>query len=560
MKRSLKIKKSHWKLLEKAIKEDNIEEVQSLLDLYPNLINARLDHLGFISDRGGETPLHLAYGHEKIAELLIAKDPELLMIADENNHHPLALAASGGHEKVVELLIAKNPKVLDYWGETAMRSAAARGREKIVEILAKAKEDKDDQEKIHKLLSAQLQNEKNVNIELLDLSNATKNSISVQQLQDYVDSAIKGNKTLAIALHLHGKAWASLVIKHIGDNNLQLIYNDPTGNAFSKEPAVRELINSLTEQNQNGDTTATDLRKIQQIIESDSGAIIVDNLVKLATSKSLKKTDLQKLLLEVEQVKELKVKHLLIEETGTIYSDYKLTKLLELSLTDKPVFIAPATAFEDKDLLIENTKVAVRQVMSNGTPVIMPLNAQGKNRFETKLIKCWSGVVIKKLLDGSLQVICSNPTGDSFKIEKNSMKLMKTILELTSEVQIIDIVYEQDLFKHGSGLFTVNNLVKLALSDTNNFHIKDFQKLLSEEVGKNGYQLRQQHDKLIHNYVMPNLPPEAELSVLAIKGGEHEPFEHKGDSSESKEGHMAPPPYEEDPAIQMHVLGEGGDY
>ena len=119
---------------------------------------------------------------------------------------------------------------------------------------------------------------------------------------------------------------------------------------------------------------------------------------------------------------------------------------------------------------------------------------------------------------------------------------------------LFKILYKQDNDKQASGSFTINNLVKLALSDTNNFHIKDFQKLLS--TSENIDQLRQHHDKLIHDYVTTNLIVKAELSLSAMNGSEREPFEHKGDWSESKEGHMSPPPYEEDNSVQMHILGE----
>ena len=429
----------------------------------------------------------------------------------------------------------------------------AKGSKKGQENIAVNKSDQESkkfhysQEKIHKLLSLQLQNEKNVNVELLDLSDPAKASISQAQLQDFVESVIKSNKTLAIALHLHGEAWASLVIKHIGGDNLQLIYNDPTGNAFNKEAAVRELISSLTEQNQEGDTTTTDLRKNQQNIESDSGAIVVDNLVKLTTAKSLKKADLQKLLLGAEQVNDLKIRHLLLEETGSSYSDYKLAKLLELSLKGKLVIMAPVTSFEDEALLTENIKVSVKQIMDTGVPIIIPLSTQDKY---------WSGLVMKNQGDDSLQIIYNNPTGDPLKEEKNSMSLIKAIMDLYSDVHIIDLKYKQNDDKQTSGSLTVSNLMKLALSETNDFRTKDFQKLLS--TSENIDQLRQQHDKLIHDYIMPNLIPEVDPSILGLRG-ECEPYERKGERPEGKEEYVAPPSYgEEDNPVQMYVLGGDG--
>ena len=557
---------SDFDQLLQAIKAGNTQQVQLLLNVAPALINKR--------DANGDTTLHWAVweGHEKIAKMLISRSPQLIDAVSNQGYTALHEAAWKGHEKIAKMLISRSPQLIDAVnnkGKTALFIAQERGH-KVMVVLLKAKGDalrskalkveenktanKSDQEikkfhysqeKIHKLLSTQLQNEKNVNVELLDLSSPTKTSISKEQLQNYVNSAIKGNKTLAIALHLHGESWASLVIKHIGDDNLQLIYNDSTGNAFSKEPAVLNLIGSLTEQNQNGDTTTTDLRKSQQNIESDSGAIIVDNLVKLATSKSLKKADLQKLLLGAERINELKVKHSLIEETSPEYSAHKLKKLLELSLKDQPVIVAPITSFEDEALVVENIKVSVRQIMDTGVPIIIPLSTQDKY---------WSGLVMKAQGNDSLQIIYSNPTGDPLKEEKNSMALIKAIMDFYSDVHIIDLKYKQNDDKQISGALTVSNLMKLALSETNDFCTKDFQKLFS--TSDNIDQLRQQHDKLIHDYITPKLIPEVVPSILGLRE-EHEPFEHKGDWSEGKEEYAAPPSYQdEDNPVQMHVLGE----
>ena len=528
------------------------------------------------TDDKGSTALHsaTANGHEKVVELLLARSPGLIDITDNNGYTALHLAAYNDQEKMVKLLIAKNPNLIDAVdnnNHTPLHLAAENGNEKVVQILSKAmhvlalqrknlkieenktanKVDQDSkklhysQEKIHNLLSRQLANDKNVSVEVLDLSSPTKNTLSEEQLKAFVNTAIKGNQCLAIALHLHGKAWASLVIKHIGGDNLQLIYNDPTGNAFNKEAAVRELISSLTEQNQDGDTTTTDLRKNQQNIESDSGAIVVDNLVKLTTAKSLKKADLTKLLLEAGQVNDLKIKHLLLEETEPSYSKYKLAKLLELSLKGKPIIMAPVTSFEDKALLTENIKVSVKQIMDTGVPIIIPLSTQGKY---------WSGLVMKNQGDGSLQIIYINPTGDPLKEEKNSIGLIKAIMDLNSDVHIIDLKYKQTDDKHVSGCLTVSNLIKLALSETSDFRMKDFQKILSTSESID--QLRQQHDKLIHDYVMPNLIPEVDPSILGLRE-EREPYERKGERSEGKEEYIAPPSYdEEDNPVQMHVLGD----
>ena len=531
------IDSAEWSTLLAAVKAGDIQIVQLLLATNPHLINER--------DHESDTVLHWAAykGYEKLVLMLIAREPKLLNAVNKQGRTPYVEAISKYHSKVAEIL-----RLVEIEFNAKENISRVNENKTANKSDSEYKNPSYSPEKIHKILSVQLQNENNVNIELLDLSDPANLSILEKQLQNFVSLPIEENKNFAIALHLHGESWASLVIKHTGDENLQLIYNDPTGNAFNKEIAVQKLISSIIEQNQNGDTLVTDLRKIQQNIESDSGAMVIDNLIKIAKAPSSKKADLQKLLLGADKVSELKIKHLLINDTDPIYSVCKLEKLLELSLIHKPVIINRVITFEDEALLSENIKNVIDQITDNGVPVIIPLITQNKS---------WSGLVIKSRGDGSLQIIYSNPTGDLLKGEKNSIKLIKAIIEHNPEAHIIDIKYKQDEDKQASGAFIVNNLIKFALSDTNNFDMKDFQKILlaSESID----QLRLQHDHLIHEYVTPTLI--AGSAHYAFESRRDEPFEHKGDYLEGKEQKAnphevsSPPAYEEDQPVDIHVLG-----
>ena len=540
-------------------------------------------------DKDGKTALHWAtermYGGEKIVEILLQKRPEFINEVDKDGKTVLHSAAASGNVGVVGMLLKTKPELIniaDKQNKTALHWAIEKNHENIITLLANGNVDilktsiaglcqakavlegqlkalkpeetanaarldqavKNSQysrEKIYKLLSVQLQNEKNINIEILELQNFTKDSITEQQLQNFIDLAVKGNKTLAIALHLHGSAWAGLVLKHLGGNNLQVIYNDPAGNAFTMEPAVQGLINSLIEQNHAGATNIIELKPSQKNVEADSGALVVGSLVKLATAESLNKTNLQNLLSRSEEINELKEKHLLIEETTLDYSSYKLKKILELSLKDQSVTIAPVTVFEDKPLLLQNAKAAVTQVMDSGISIVMPLSIQGKY---------WSGLVIKKQLDGSLQVIYNNPTGNALRAEKNAMTLIDAIMELNSDIHILDIRCKQDDNKQASGAFTVNNLVKLSLSDTSDFHKEDFQKLLSISPLASGNidELRHHHTQLVYDYVIP---------VTMSANGGREPFEQKEKYIEDAQGPLSHGV--NDDLVQMHVLGQDAE-
>jgi hypothetical protein len=227
---------------------------------------------------------------------------------------------------------------------------------------------------------------------------------------------------------------------------------------------------------------------------------------------------------------------------------------LDLSLKDEPVNVASIIAFENKTLLVENTKAAVRQIMENNMPIVMPLYIEGKY---------WSGLVIKRQPDGSLQVIYNEPMGKSLMSEKNAKSLIAAITELIPEVHIFDIRCTQIDNPESSGAFTVNNLVKLAMTNTSNFHKKDFYDLLSlsASTSENIDELREIHAKLIYDYVMPI--GTLDQAGIGLAKGRREAFEHKGDY-DGKEENMkhaeAPPPYappphgeEEAAPVQMHV-------
>lgn len=531
-------------------------------------------------DKIGKTVLHCAVERAigtkagtkvsskiEILQRLLTANPKSSEIVDKTGNTVLHYAAEKGDELMTRMLLKVQPAliyILDSNGKTAAHRAAYNGFSQLARKLSEAesktinpylnqeivsKLDKDSictPEKIHKLLLAQLQKEKNINVEITILQNVTKTFATEQQLKASLESAIGGNKVLIIALQLHQSAWAGLILKHLGDNNLQLIYTDPTGNAYTKEPIAQNLVNSLVELNHQGDTNITDLRQTQQNNESNSLTIVIDSLVKLSMTKSLKKADLQKLLFQSQDVNELKIKHLLLmEEKSLEYSQYKVKKLLDLFLKDCSVNIAQVGSFEEKSLLIENIKMIVRQVMDSGIPAIMPLFIKSEQ---------WSGIVLKKLQDGSLQVIYNNPLGDPLGLEKNAKSLIAAIIEVNPEVHIFDLRYRQGDNKQSSGVLTVNNLTKLVLSETGDFHRDDFQKLLLLTTNVDG--LRIKHTQTIDGYIIPSLISVSELPILEMRR-EDEAFEQKEDKLEENGKYtISPPAYEEDPLIQIHVLGE----
>ncbi|APR98870.1 ankyrin repeat domain-containing protein [Wolbachia endosymbiont of Folsomia candida] len=126
-----------------AVTEGDISKVEEFINAGANL---------YVADIKGWTYLHRAarHGHEKIVELLLAKEADekipqyfaflnfaSLNIVNINGSTALHVAAENGHEKVVELLLAKGAdfNVANMNGSGALHVAARHGHEKVVELL-----------------------------------------------------------------------------------------------------------------------------------------------------------------------------------------------------------------------------------------------------------------------------------------------------------------------------------------------------------------------------------------------------------------------------------------
>jgi len=207
-------------------------------------------------------------------------------------------------------------------------------------------------------------------------------------------------------------------------------------------------------------------------------SFLVDNL----------KLTIQKQLSEHDQANNIKSRHIVMHDTNPWYSVDKIDKLLHLKLANnKQISIVHSIEFEEKELLIDNISVAVKEVIDSGKIAVVPLHMHGNH---------YTALVIKKQTDNILQIIYNDSNGNSLMSEKNSGALIRAISKVNTEFTLIDICLKQQYNDDDCGPYTIENLVKLAITDTSNMHKNQIQKLLQIEDSSNGNDasfIRMQH-------------------------------------------------------------------
>ena len=258
---------------------------------------------------------------------------------------------------------------------------------------------------------------------------------------------------------------------------------------------VNEIITSVDLGfNKIGDEGAASLAQIKEI--TNANKIRQEKKAAKAKAEHAKEKAyleaLQKAEKEAAENAELKIKLLEAEQKLAAIEE---AKQVEKAAQSNVVNLAPVTDFGNKELLIQVTQDVVSKVMTSGNPAIIPLHMHGNHL---------TGLVIKKQFDGSLQVIYQDPKGDSLVTEKNAGALIKTIVKINSDLNIVDLKLKQQNNDDDCGPFSVENLVALAAINTSGQNRSDIQKLLIQPGDKgNADSISIKHVKLFNDNGIP---------------------------------------------------------
>jgi tetratricopeptide (TPR) repeat protein len=134
------------------------------------------------------------------------------------------------------------------------------------------------------------------------------------------------------------------------------------------------------------------------------------------------------------------------------YSEDDIAHLLT-NLASQDVDVFAQTQFEHEDLLTDNFREAIRNVVETGRAQLMPIHLHGNH---------WAAAIVRMQANGQIQVIYNDPLGDHLEYQPNAMRLRAALQSVVEGTDIIDLRLRQQNNGNDCGPFTVDNLLRLA--------------------------------------------------------------------------------------------------
>jgi hypothetical protein len=134
------------------------------------------------------------------------------------------------------------------------------------------------------------------------------------------------------------------------------------------------------------------------------------------------------------------------------YSEDDIAQILKLSTHDN-VNIFAQTQFEHVDLLKDNFKQAIENVVETGETQLIPIHLHGNH---------WAGAIVRMQNNGKIQVIYNDPLSESIESQPNATQLVAAVTEVATQTDIIDLQLRQQRNGNDCGPFTTDNLIRLA--------------------------------------------------------------------------------------------------
>ncbi len=176
------------------------------------------------------------------------------------------------------------------------------------------------------------------------------------------------------------------------------------------------------------------------------------------------------------------------------YTEDKIINVLQCALGNNVTHVSQ-TQLEHTDLLKANLESAIGEVITRTIPAVIPVHVHGNH---------WTALIIKKVENGSIQVIYNDSNGNALESEENAVNLVKTITEICPDATILDLQLRQQFNDNDCGPFSIDNMVRIANINTEHVDRNALVKLLDKPMNGSAIHIRKEHERLLDESLQIN--------------------------------------------------------
>lgn len=326
----------------------------------------------------------------------------------------------------------------------------------------------------------------------------------VPEVKSLANTILQTSKSL-IPICLKGW-WTGMAVK-VDASKVTIAYTDPAARNWSDSVEISKLISYIL--SNSFSSTIKNYKYLQEELSSNSGAIIIENLLKLACQIDkldvLNLDNFKKIVPKPSSAEYVKQKHILNFSEA---NDFRLQKILHLALDNDIYKIKKEDIILQDvkdDLCLDNLKLQVRDVLNTGKTVVVVMkidevfqssliiSTREKNSDDLQLIyhdvsgKSYRDFVGVKNLINELDIATATARIDLANITPQSYKSIK-VDDLTAlNVENLKIILSKISNFKTMNTFNILTTMKQSFdnfANTNNLSIEDISKNQKELLGE----------------------------------------------------------------------------